>query len=201
MRNSSSLILGGSKGLVKGCMTSLTLSLDKRSLMACFNGIVLPHLDYADLVWGDQPGLTTQIKQLQSFQNRCANIVKANSTSVSWGPDIVAWVPLYARRIGHWLILSVDALKGTIPEHFDVFNSTMSTVIILEMVTCPKSAGQERNGAELKHIIKQLTTGPYFRLSSSWLTRKNDFINKNWNSFYSTILTVVSIFISVLNDF
>lgn len=51
-------------------MTSLTLSLDKRSLMACFNaGIVLPHLDYADLVWGDQPGLTTQIKQLQSFQN------------------------------------------------------------------------------------------------------------------------------------
>lgn len=101
MRNSSSLILGGSKGLVKGCMTSLTLSLDKRSLMACFNGIVLPHLDYADLVWGDQPGLTTQIKQLQSFQNRCANIVKAKSTSVSWGLDIVAWVPLYARRISH----------------------------------------------------------------------------------------------------
>lgn len=102
MRNSSSLILGGSKGLVKGCMTSLTLSLDKRSLMACFNtGIVLPHLDYADLVWGDQPGLTTQIKQLQSFQNRCANIVKAKATSVSWGPDIVAWVPFYARLIGH----------------------------------------------------------------------------------------------------
>ena len=29
-------------------------------------------------------------------------------------------------------------------------------VIILEMVTCPKSAGQERYGAEAKHIIKQL---------------------------------------------
>ena len=27
------------------------------------------------------------------------------------------------------------------------------------MVTCPKSAGQERNGAETKHIIKQLTIG------------------------------------------
>ena len=26
--------------------------------------------------------------------------------------------------------------------------------------TCPKSAGQERNGAETKHIIKQLTIGP-----------------------------------------
>ena len=39
--------------------------LDKRSLSAYFNGLVLPHLDYADIVWGDQPGLTTQMKQLQ----------------------------------------------------------------------------------------------------------------------------------------
>lgn len=90
MRNSSSLILGGSKGLVKACMTSLTLSLDKRSLMACFNaGIVLPHLDYADLVWGDQPGLTTQIKQLQSFQNRCANIVKTKATRSAGAPTLL----------------------------------------------------------------------------------------------------------------
>ena len=46
-----------------------------------------------------------------------------------------------------------DALKGKIPEHFDVFNSTMSTVIILEMVTCPQSAGQERNGVEKKNVL------------------------------------------------
>lgn len=56
--------------------------LDKRSLMAYFNGLVLPHLDCAGVVWGDQPGLTTQIKQLQSFQNRCTKkIVKAKVTS------------------------------------------------------------------------------------------------------------------------
>ena len=55
--------------------------LDKRSLMAYFNGLVLPHLDYADVVWGDQLGLTTQMKQLQSFQNRFAKkIVKAKVT-------------------------------------------------------------------------------------------------------------------------
>ena len=41
---------------------------DKRSLMAYFNGLVLPNLDYADVFSGDQPGLTTQMKQLQSFQ-------------------------------------------------------------------------------------------------------------------------------------
>ena len=42
--------------------------LDKRSLMAYFNGLVLPHLDYADVFSGDQPGLTIQMKQLRSFQ-------------------------------------------------------------------------------------------------------------------------------------
>lgn len=46
--------------------------LDKRSLKAYFNGLVLPHLDYTDIVWGDQAGLTTRMKQLQSFQNRFA---------------------------------------------------------------------------------------------------------------------------------
>lgn len=54
------------------------LVLDKRSLTAYFNGLVLPHLDYTDIVWGDQTGLTTRMKQLQSFQNRFAiKIVKA----------------------------------------------------------------------------------------------------------------------------
>ena len=42
--------------------------LDEKSLTAYFNGLVLPHLDYADVVWGDQPGLTTQMKQLISFR-------------------------------------------------------------------------------------------------------------------------------------
>ena len=31
--------------------------LDRRTRMAYFNGLVLPHCDYADIVWGDQPGL------------------------------------------------------------------------------------------------------------------------------------------------
>ena len=56
--------------------------LDKRSLMAYFDGLVLPYLDYADVFWGDQPGLTTQMKQVQSFQNGFAKkIVKAKVTS------------------------------------------------------------------------------------------------------------------------
>ena len=52
--------------------------------MAHFDGLVLPHLDYAYVVWGqgDQPRLTTQMKQLQSFQNGFAEkTVKVKATS------------------------------------------------------------------------------------------------------------------------
>ena len=36
------------------------------------------------------------------------------------------WVPLHARHFGHRCCLVQDAMKGEIPEHFDVFKSTMS---------------------------------------------------------------------------
>ena len=53
----------------------------KRSVIENFNGLVLRHLNYADVAWEDQIGLTTQMK-LQSFQNRIPkNIVKAKVTS------------------------------------------------------------------------------------------------------------------------
>ena len=72
-----------------------------------------------NVVWGDQPGLTTQMKQLlQSFQNRFAKkIVKAKMTSAE-ALALSRWVPLHVRRIGHRCCLVQDALKGKIPEHF-----------------------------------------------------------------------------------
>jgi len=71
--------------------------LDQKSLTSHFNGLVLPHLDYADIVWGDQPGLKTQIKQFQSFQNRFAKkIVKLNMSSVE-ALTSLRWVSLHAR--------------------------------------------------------------------------------------------------------
>ncbi len=42
--------------------------LDNRTRIAFYNRLVLPHLDYADTVWGDQPGLKAEMEKLQSFQ-------------------------------------------------------------------------------------------------------------------------------------
>ena len=44
--------------------------LDRKTRIAYFNGLVLPHFDYADIIWGDQPGLKAEMEQLQAFQNR-----------------------------------------------------------------------------------------------------------------------------------
>ena len=43
---------------------SYICSEDKRSHLAYFNGLVLPQLDYANTIWGDQPGLTSEMQQL-----------------------------------------------------------------------------------------------------------------------------------------
>ena len=42
----------------------------KKTHIAYFNGLVLPHLDYADIIWGDQPGLKAEMDKLQAFQSR-----------------------------------------------------------------------------------------------------------------------------------
>ena len=99
--------------------------LDEKSL-TYFNGLVLLHLDYADIVWRDQRGITTQMKQLQSFQSRIVKkIVKGKVTSAE-ALTSLGWVPLHARRFGHRCCLVQDVMKGEIPERFYVFRSTMS---------------------------------------------------------------------------
>ena len=76
---------------------------------------------------GDQLGLTAQMKQLQSFQNRFAKkIVKVKVTSAE-ALTLLGWATLHARRFGYRSCSLVqDAFKGEIPEHLDVFSSTMS---------------------------------------------------------------------------
>ena len=87
-------------GIPSKCSTESTICLT-RKVSAYFNGLVLPHLDYVDVVWGDQPGLTTQMKQLQSFQNRIAKKISKGKRTSAEALTSLQWVPLHARRFGH----------------------------------------------------------------------------------------------------
>jgi len=75
--------------------------LDTESRIDFYNGLVLPHLDYADLVWGDQPGLKSEMDQLQAFQNRFAKKIQRNKMSSLEAINSLNWVPLATRRFGH----------------------------------------------------------------------------------------------------
>ena len=89
--------------------------LGQKSLTSYFNGLVLPHLDYADIVWGEQPGLTTQMKQLPSFQNCFAKkIVKLKMSLSAEALTSLRWVPLHARRFGHRCCVVQDVVKVSV---------------------------------------------------------------------------------------
>ena len=75
--------------------------LDNRTRIAFYNGLVLPHLDYADTVWGDQPGLKSEMEKLQSFQNKFAKKIKLGKMSSSEALKCLNWLPLAVRRLSH----------------------------------------------------------------------------------------------------
>ena len=57
--------------------------LDNKTRITYFNGLVFPHLDCGDIVWGDQPGLKSEMDRLQAFQSRLAKIILGNKISSS----------------------------------------------------------------------------------------------------------------------
>ena len=75
--------------------------LDNRTHKAFYNGLVLPDLDYANTVWGDQPGLKSEMEKLQSFQNKFARKIKLGKMSSSEALKYLNWLPLAGRHLSH----------------------------------------------------------------------------------------------------
>ena len=75
--------------------------LDKGTRLAYLNGLVLSHLDYADAIWGDQPGLKSEMQQLHGFQNRFAKKIAGGKLSSTETLVSLKWILLYAWRFGH----------------------------------------------------------------------------------------------------
>ena len=89
--------------------------LDRKTRIAYFNGLVLPHLDYADIIWGDQPGLKAEMDQLQAFQNRFAKKIELKKKlSSAEALKLLNWMPLSSRRFAHRVKLVQNAIKGEI---------------------------------------------------------------------------------------
>ena len=134
---------------------------DEKTLKAYFNGLVLPHLGYADIVWGHQPGLTSHMKQLRSFQNRFTKTIEKDKVTSVDALVLLQWVPLHGRPFGHRFRIMQDANKGDIPEHFYVFRTELSQV----------HGYNTRNGYLLKGNNPRTEWGTntkYFRAINDW---------------------------------
>ena len=135
--------------------------------MAYFNGLVLPHLDYADTVWGDQPGVKSEMEQLQAFQNRFAKKIEGGKLSSAEALASLKWVPLVGRRFGHRCVAVQNAIKGDIPEHFDTFRTTLS-----------QSHGYNTRNGYLPRLPKPRTEwgrrATYFRATNDWASLPNE---------------------------
>ena len=92
-----------------------------------YNGLVLPHLDYADTVWGHQPGLKSEMEKLQSFQNKFARKIKLSKMSSSEALKCLNWLPLAGARLSHQCTIVDNAIKGNILQHFESFQSTLKS--------------------------------------------------------------------------
>ena len=144
----------------------ITHMLDYKSRVAYFKGLVLPHLDYADLVWGDQAGVKTEMQQLQAFQNRFAKKIQGSKQSSSDALKSLKWISLFERRFSHRCISVHNAMKGNIPEHFECYRSTLSNF-----------HGYDTRNGQLPRLPKPSTEWAmrttYYRATKDWLSLPN----------------------------
>ena len=71
---------------------------------------MLPHLDYTETIWGNQPGLTLKMQQLQAFAGGKLSAASAEA------PTSLKWFPLHGRRFGQGCLTVRNENKGDVPE-------------------------------------------------------------------------------------
>ncbi len=82
-----------------------------------YNSLVLPHFDYADVVWGTACG--TYIKQVYKLQKRAARIMTGASRFSRTAPLFakLKWSPLAERIKFHRAVLTYKSLHGLAPNY------------------------------------------------------------------------------------
>lgn len=79
-----------------------------------------------DTIWGDQPGLTSGMQQLQAFQNWFAKKIAGGQLSSAEALALLKWFPLHRRRFGHRCLTVQNAIKGDVQEHFEIYKTSLS---------------------------------------------------------------------------
>ena len=89
------------------------------NLNVIYNTVVLPHFDYADIVW--QSTNMTLLEQLQKLQNRASRIILGinpyEHKSISELHNLLDWEKLGKRRKRHMLSFMYKIMHDLAPEY------------------------------------------------------------------------------------
>lgn len=100
-----------------GLLKRLKKFMPSNSVNMLYNSIVLPHFDYADVIWGTACG--TYIKKVYLLQKRAARILTGASRFTRTKPLFkqLKWMAISDRVNFHTAVLTYKALKGSTPHY------------------------------------------------------------------------------------
>lgn len=93
--------------------------LSESYLNLIYQSVILPHFDYADIIWQSSP--QTYLDQLQKLQNRAGRIIlkinPSSHTSIFKIHDLLKWETLKTRRNKHMYIMLYNIFHNLTPEY------------------------------------------------------------------------------------
>ena len=103
--------------MLVSCMKSYKYRLSRKSLEIMFKSYVLPHFDYADVIWDNCTQY--QSEQLEQIQLEALRTIvgTVKGTSHEKLYNETGFIPLKERRKRHKLILFFKFINGMLPEH------------------------------------------------------------------------------------
>ena len=139
-------------------------------LLFFYNSLVMPSLDYADLVWGDKYNVTL-MTSLQVLQNKAAKIIldRPLYSSATHALATLKWVPLEKRRFQRRCIYVYKCLNGLVEHDMNFIrqqeqhNYNTRTKLNLRLPSVKRNWGKQRTAF---HAIKDFN-------SLSWAIRQS----------------------------
>ena len=150
------------------------------------NSLILPLLDYADIVWGDKNNKSL-MDNLQVLHNKAAKFVLnlPNRESSTRALTLLSWRPLSARRKIHryaFVYRAIQSHKGKNPFNFpnlqgqDYHKYNTRGKLKFRLPSCKTNWGKNRSSY---HFINEFNN---LSLSINTNTTFSDFKSQLWNS-------------------
>ncbi len=109
-----------------GILKQVHYILPRQELVTLYNSIVLPLMDYGDLIWGDENNKLL-MKDLQIMQNKAAKVILGLPIMYLATAALhnLQWTPLLERRQGHCCVAVYKCLNDLMEVEYNMITNNM----------------------------------------------------------------------------